>query len=198
MKLLSLFFLVLIALSVNGQEKVHLNDSIVVDYNHSKKELKWATAVPRRVYVLKTIDVGYRYALKTDYNNSFEVTLYPFTAFSQKNLPIDIGLGGGVSLSENVNSGFGKLYLAKEILSVHPTLSYAIRSYRLAFAAYADFLFENSSQRIGIDIVNTNVIPFPFLRTRLIVGGSYQTYENSWRLNFGISLGWERYREERY
>lgn len=139
-------------------------------------------------YNLKLFDVGYRHSFNSQFANNIEGIVYPVSFFKDDQPKIDFGIGGGISTNQQSSYGYGKLYIAKDFSKK------AIPTYDIGAAGYADFILGNKSQRFGIDIVNTFRISYRS-KMKVIFGTSYETSENKWSLNAGLTIGIEKHRK---
>jgi hypothetical protein len=146
-----------------------------------------------RGYVIKLLDLTYRYSFNSKYAHNAEGLFYPITALRMDPFPIDLGVGGGVSFADQASYGYAKLFLGRDILSSSGNY-YSSAFYRLGVGSYVDFMFGNGSQRIGFDLINTFPISYSY-KARILVGTSYHTEEQAWKLNLGVSFGFEDYFE---
>ncbi len=135
---------------------------------------------------IKLLDINYRYFFETSFAQNPEIMLYPVSFFSSRVMPFDIGLGGGISISEPVSYGYGKFYVLKNFSRP------AYRFYSFGIGGYTDFIFGNKSQRFGVELANNFRIGDRG-SVRLLVGSAYQSFEKRWQFNLGLSLTINKY-----
>lgn len=186
MKTPALFLLLIISIESTGQISKH-----PIIYNNIGLRGGWGDNDPG--YVIKMFDLSYRYSFNSTYKNNGELLFYPITFLRMREFPIDIGIGGGISFSDQSSYGYGKFYFGKDILSTDRSY-HSDAFYRLGLGAYSDFMFGNRSQRIGLYLIHTFPVSYS-IKARLLTGTSYHTLEKSWKFNLGVTIALEDYNE---